>query len=216
MTNPDASEALTKLAQSALNMAAETPWQELTLGDIGSACDVTLATCARLGISKADIAGQIDQNLDQAMLASQPKIDKTQGVRDRLFDVLMGRFDGMEENRAAWTSILASEKSDLVGQFARRARRARTGVWALEASGVTASDLRGAGRAIGIARVLRLVEKVWLDDGPDLAKTMARLDQELRKGEEWVERLQGLEGKLSSFKFSRPKASTDAQEAVPD
>jgi ubiquinone biosynthesis protein COQ9 len=215
MTNPDVSETLTKLAQSALDMAAEAPWQDLTLADIGSACDVTLANCARLGITKADIAGQIDHDLDQTMLASQPTIDKTQGVRDRLFDVLMGRFDGMEENRASWVSILAGEKFDVLSQFARRARRARTGAWALEASGVTASDMRGAGRAIGIARILRLVEKAWVDDGPDLAKTMARLDQELRKGEEWVERLQGVENKLSSFKFSRPKSNT-AQEAVPD
>jgi ubiquinone biosynthesis protein COQ9 len=215
MTHSDAAETLSKLAKAAFELAPETPWQELTLSDIGSACDVTLAMCARLGISKADIAGQIDHDLDQTMLASQPTIDKTQAVRDRLFDVLMGRFDAMEENRAAWVSIIASEKSDIVSQLARRARRARTGAWALEASGVTASDLRGAGRAIGIARILRLVERVWLDDGPDLAKTMARLDQELRKGEEWIERLQGVEAKLSTFKFSRPKSNT-AQEAVPD
>jgi ubiquinone biosynthesis protein COQ9 len=192
MTSEVTTILLSKLADSALCLAAETPWNDVTLSDLCEGGDVTLVECAKAAITKMHIMAHLDERIDQAMLASQTKVDRTQGVRDRLFEVLMSRFDGMEDHRSAWSSILSGERQDMIASLARRARRTRSGAWALEACGVSASDARGAGRAIGVARILRLTEAVWLDDGPDLAKTMARLDQELRKGEEWVERLNGV------------------------
>jgi ubiquinone biosynthesis protein COQ9 len=181
-------EVLTNFADAALILAAQTPWDQVTLSDICAHAEVSLADCALASITKMHIEAQLDAAIDQSMLATQTKVDRTQIVRDRLFDVLMSRFDAMEDHRAAWSSILLAERFDMVASLARSARRARAGGWALEASGVSCANLGGAGRSIGLARVLRLTQNVWLDDGPDLAKTMARLDQELRNGEEWIER----------------------------
>lgn len=170
-------------------MASELAWDQVTLSDLCAASDVSLGQCAIEAISKADVTAHLDSLVDQAMLASQSTIDRSQGIRDRVFEVLMGRFDAMEDNRPAWTSVLRAEVGDLSATLARRARRVRTAAWALEASGVNTSDLRGASHAIGLARIIRLVEAAWLGDEADLAKTMARLDQELRKGETWLQRL---------------------------
>jgi hypothetical protein len=192
MDTTDKTDLLTKLASAALDLAADQPWQDIVLGDLCAASDASLSQCAHANVTKADVAAWCDGMLDQAMLDAITTIDRTQGVRDRLFDALMSRFDAMEENRAAWVSLILGEQQDGINSLARRARRLRTSAWALEASGVTASNLKGAGRAIGLARLLRLTETVWVTDDSDLAKTMARLDQELRKGEEWVMRATSL------------------------
>jgi hypothetical protein len=208
-------DILAKLADAALTLAAGTPWAAVTLSDLCAQADVSLAECAAVRITKAHVAAQLDDDLDQAMLGVVSKVDRSQGVRDRLFDALMGRFDAMEENRAAWLSILDGEAGNAMARLSRRARRARSGAWALEAAGVTSSDLSGAGRAVGLARILRLVEAAWQDDGPDLAKTMARLDQELRKAESWVERAQGLADMVKGFTF-RPQKPNAHQDATAD
>jgi hypothetical protein len=205
MNRTDQTELLSKLAEQALGLAAETPWDQVSLSELCAAADMTLADCAKSSITKAHVTAHLDSLVDLAMLAANSKVDTTQSVRDRLFDVLMGRFDAMEDQRQAWTSILKAEKSDLLASIARRARRAAGAAWALEAAGVSSGDLRGASRAVAIARILRLVESIWLEDGPELAKTMARLDQELRTGEEWVLRVEGLRGYFGPKPANAPK-----------
>jgi hypothetical protein len=215
MTQASPSQTLTKLAQAARDCAATKAWDQISLRELCEHASVTLADCAAENITKAHIAAHLDQDLDQNMLAAAREFDRTASVRDRLFDVMMARFDAMEDNRAAWYSILSGETSDPLARLARQGRRARAAAWALEAAGVTASDLRGAGRTIGLARILRLVESVWRDDGPDLAKTMARLDQELRQGEELLARTSDLRAFFSGFGFGKPKA-TQTNDAVTD
>jgi hypothetical protein len=204
MTRIDQTELLAQLAENALSLSAETPWDKVTLSALCAAGEVTLVDCAKVRVTKAHVTAYLDSIIDQAMLKTTNKVDASQSVRDRLFDVLMGRFDTMEDQRGAWVSILKAEKSDMVASLARRARRAVTSAWALEAAGVSAGDLRGAGRAVGLARVLRLVESVWLEDGPELAKTMARLDQELRTAEEWVGRVEAVRGFFAARPASEP------------
>jgi hypothetical protein len=205
MNRADKSDLTAKLAEQALILAAVTPWNRVSLSDICRASEVALAECARVHVTKSHVVARLDGLIDQGMLSATGKIDTTQSVRDRLFDVLMGRFDVMEDQREAWTSILNADKNDTLASLARRTRRAVSGAWALEAAGINSGDFGGAGKAVALARILRLVEDVWLEDGPELAKTMARLDQELRTGEEWVERIAGLRG------FFRAKPATEPQ-----
>jgi hypothetical protein len=181
-----AADARDDLCDAALAAAAETPWDAVALADLCKRAGVSLATCEEKGWSKARLAGWLDRRLDQAMLAPVDGVDREQSVRDRLFDVLMGRFDAMEENRAAWASILNGDRREGAMALARAARRARTAAWALEAAGVAGGDLKGASRILGLARVLRLAETAWLRDGGDLSATMAALDKGLREAEDWA------------------------------
>ena len=202
MTKTETQSTLTILGQTALSLASTQPWDQVTLSDLCAASDIELSACATFAITKADISAHVDALLDQAMLNAQTKVDRSQSVKDRLFDVLMGRFDAMEDNRAAWVSILSAEKSDIIANLARQARRIKAGAWALEASGVTASHALGLGQSVSLGRILRQAEGVWVHDGPDLAKTMANLDQKLRMAEEWSERL----AKISAFLKPKPAA----------
>jgi hypothetical protein len=203
MTQADRRGTLNTLAPVALSQATLMPWSDISLLDLCTTSGVTLADCARLRITKEAVLDTLDTQLDLCMLDNAGAPDRTQSVRDRLFDALMARFDALENNRAAWQSILHFGERDPIQELSRRARRARTGAWALEASGITASSVGGAGRAIGIARILRHCETVWLQDGPDLAKTMARLDQELRKGEDIAARVNEACRFMASFSGKR-------------
>lgn len=199
-------EFLATLAANALTRATETPWEKVSLSDLCASADVALVECAKAHITKAHVTSYLDALVDQTMLAEHSKVDTSQSIRDRLFDVLMSRFDAMSDQRDAWVSILSAEKSDGLATLARRARRTISSAWALEAAGVSTTDLRGASRALALARILRLVESVWLNDGPDLAKTMARLDQELRAGEEWLGRIEELRGFFKGKSTVKPAA----------
>lgn len=193
------------LAKKALAKAAVMPWYELTLVDLCAETDVRLSDCAKYAISKMHVADQLDAWLDQAMLNNCEPLDASQSTRDRVFDVVMARYDAMEENREGWVSILSADAKDAVAGSARRIRRARTSAWALEASGQNVSTMSGAGRAIGLARILRLCDVAWRDDGPDLAKTMACLDHELRKSESLLHRARDMSTFLSSFGLKVPE-----------
>jgi hypothetical protein len=215
MTHDDRRDAIQKLVPIALSKAQEMAWEDVSLWDLCADTDISLSDCARLRINKEAVVDALYASLDVVMLDHVEAPDMTQNVRDRLFDALMGRFDALEENRSAWRSIVLSGTNDPLQEVARRARRARSGAWALEAAGVSASSLAGAGRAIGIASILRRCEAVWLEDGPDLAKTMARLDQELRKGEQIVTRLNEVSRFMSGFS-RKPNKRPSFAEAVPD
>jgi hypothetical protein len=192
MIPSDKETLLKKLAEAALTLASTMPWQQVTLGDLCAASESSLLACAQASVTKAHVTAYLDETVEHAMLASQSQIDRTLTLRDRLFDVLMGRYDAMESNREAWVSILLSEAGDGMASLARAARRARCGAWALEASGVNASDLSGAARATGLGQILGRIDTIWINDGADLAKTMAQLDKALRADEAWMSRARGV------------------------
>ena len=57
----------------------------------------------------------------------------------------------------------------------------------LEASGVSASGLRGAVRIEGLGAIYACALRVWLkDETADLSKTMAELDKRLAQVERWI------------------------------
>lgn len=189
-TNPDRDALVDLLAAGALAIAAERPWEQVSLRDLAAKAQVGLAACARHGVSFISISDRLDQILDEAMLACEPA--DSQSVRDTLFEVVMARFDAMECERAAWLSIIAADGAVPSARLARMAMRARAAAWALEAAGAAKPGGRGAFRIAGLARLLAKVEAAWVLDGPDLSRTMATLDQGLREAEEWLGRAAGL------------------------
>jgi hypothetical protein len=208
MKNETYSQTLNHLVDAAMELASTKDWDSLTLLDLCRGSEVSLSQCASIRVTKAHVSSGLDARLDQAMLLANQKIEEGQSIRDRLFDVVMGRFDAMEESRLAWESILQGDRQDLASNLARRARRARTAAWALEATGISSSSVEGAAKALALARLLRACDGAWLGDGPDLAKTMAKLDQGLRDAEMWRERATSF---LSLVSGALPKAKSAAE-----
>ena len=173
------------IVAAALTLAADRSWGGLALADIAAEAKVSLAELYRTCPSKAAILETFARRIDAGMVALAGEADAA--PRDRLFEVLMHRFD-----------LLAPYKPGLKG-LARDARRGRVDLlalachlprslrWMLEVAGISGTGLKGAVRIklLGIAYLATM--RVWLeDDTPDLARTMAALDRALKRAETFM------------------------------
>ena len=104
------------------------------------------------------------------------------GAHDRLFDVLMRRFDALRPYREALGNILCAEAGDPASALCGLCRLKRSMACMLEAAMLSPTGLRGALRvkALGLAYLATL--RVFLrDESPDMATTMAALDRNLAR-----------------------------------
>jgi hypothetical protein len=116
--------------------------------------------------------------------------DPEEAPRDRLFDVLMRRFDALQARRAGTVAILRALPFDPASVARLLPRLARSLVWMLESAGVSTIGLPGALRVKALGVVYLYALRAWVDDDtPDMARTMAALDRALRNAERLARRL---------------------------
>jgi hypothetical protein len=181
-----------RAVDAALQLAANQPWRDVALADVAGAADSDLAAFDAAGIDAEALLARIEARFDAAMLAGVAGVDRSERARDRLFEALMRRFDAMEPARPAIMSIRTSQAADPA--LALLAMRARLGTAnrALRAAGLDPSGLAGRLRSAGLVRVIGKAEASWREDGPDLSRTMATLDQALGDAEGAARRINSL------------------------
>jgi AcrR family transcriptional regulator len=165
---------------AAMRLAAERGWSEIPLTEIAAAAGIGVGTLYRLFPSRLAILNGLVRHVDAAVLAAP--VDGADHARDRLFDVLMRRFEALTPYRPALTRIARDtgrlQLDALPAAFALR----RSMGWMLEASGVVASGWRGAVRTRLLGLAYLAAFRAFLDDDSiDLARTMAALDRALRR-----------------------------------
>ena len=173
-----------KAIRAALDLAEQRGWRDVTLLDIAQAAGISLSDLRREFTSKNDIIRALQQEVDAEVLAKARPTVETQSPRDRLFDIIMTRFELMTPYKGALRHISAylccrpGEAatvlcSSLASQY-----------WMLAGAGAKLDGPGGALRVTGLAGIYAKVFQVWLDDpSPSLDKTMAALDKRLTKGE---------------------------------
>jgi AcrR family transcriptional regulator len=171
-----------QVIDAALALAAERGWRDLTLADIAEAAKLPLSQVYPAYASKAAILRGFTRRIDAAVLATEePGVNGGEGsARDRLFDVLMRRFDALKPHRQALGNIVFDEARDPVSALCGLGRLERSMAAMLEAARLSAGGLRGLlrAKALGLAYLAAL--RVFLgDDSPDLSATMAALDRSL-------------------------------------
>ena len=178
-----------RVVDAALVLAAERPWEGIALADIAGRADLSLSDLyPRLG-SRGRILEAFARRVDARMLASGTADLAGERPRDRLFDALMGRFDVLLPYKDALRSIMASLSRDPLAGLGQIRALDRSMAWTLEAAGIAASGWRGRLKVRALGSVYASVLRIWLDDGPDQARTMAELDRLLV-------RLEGMAGRL--------------------
>jgi len=170
-----------RIIAAAMRLAAERPWSEVLLKDIAEAAGTDLTALRREFPSKSAILSAFIRAADDAVLARVPKFTGGESARDRLFDVIMTRFDVLEPYKPALKSIAASRPFDM--NLARRMMASQA--WMLHAAGIGTDGVMGVSRVTGLTSVYAGVMETWLaDDDAGLARTMAALDGRLRRGEQ--------------------------------
>jgi ubiquinone biosynthesis protein COQ9 len=173
-----------KAVRAALDLAKERNWGDISLPDIAQAADLNLADLRREFSCKSDILRAFQSEVDAEVLARARSAGEAQTPRDRLFDIVMTRFEVMQPYKTALRRISAylccrpGEAATLV------CASLASQYWMLAGAGAKLDGPAGALRVTGLAAIYGKVFEVWLDDpSPSLDKTMAALDQRLSKGE---------------------------------
>jgi AcrR family transcriptional regulator len=218
---PDFASTRGKIVEAALRLAPVNGWSGLSLSQIAQEAGVGLAEFRKAFKSKADILAAYTRMVDDAVLAKVGAADATLSPRDRLFDVLMTRFELMAPHRQGLRRIAADLRSHPGEGLAQFGVAARSIYWMLAAAGIEAEGSRGALRVPGVMSIYARVFGIWLeDDDPGLARTMAALDSRLRRGERFVQRLDDIGAAASRFfaglKSARPERRGGASPAPDD
>lgn len=184
------------IVDAALALAAEKGWRDLTLAEMAERAGIKLGELVAHFPNRAAILEAYSDRIDQHMLAGD--IDRDESPRDRLFDVIMRRFDAMAADRKALRTILRQSTDDPWALLCGGRRMLRTMALILETAGISASGLGGLAKIHGVAAVYLYVFKTFLeDDSTDLARTMAALDKALRRASD-----------CSNFIFRRTPTTT--------
>jgi AcrR family transcriptional regulator len=167
---------------AAMGLAAERAWRDIPLAEIAAAAGLGLIELYRLFPSKLAILDGLARQVDAAVLAAP--VDAEDRPRDRLFDVLMRRFDALLPSRAALKRIAQDMRRLQLDALPAGLALPRSMAWMLEAAGIPADGWRGAVRARVLSLAYLAAFRVFLDDdSADLTRTMAALDRALRRAE---------------------------------
>jgi AcrR family transcriptional regulator len=176
-----------RLVDAALRLIARHGWRRLSMAAIAAAAGLPILTVYRAFPSKPAILCAFARRIDETVLAATLETDPDERPRDRVFDLLMRRFDALRPHRGALEVLGRELPGDPVAALALGAALLRSIAWMLEAADISPHGLRGAITVKLTAAAYASVLRVWLrDDTPDLAPTMAALDRRLRGIERWL------------------------------
>lgn len=182
------------LARAALSLAVSTSWREVTLTKLADAANRSVSEY--YGASVGEALDCVEEAFDRAIGDNLDKLDPTQSVRDRLFELIMRRFEAMEPHRAAVTAMEQGADRDPTLIAVAHQRHVRCARWVLALAGLEADGMTGQARAQGLGVIIGQARAAWRGDSAgDFAKTMASLDRNLRRAEEMFGRWAGFEAK---------------------
>ncbi len=172
------------LIASAFEQVAARGWRHLNLAEAARAAELPLDRTRERFPGPAALLLRLGSLADQAALAEAGG-DGLDGApapspRERLFDMLMRRFDVLQQHRGGVIALLRALPGDLPLALLLADATSRSMRWMLEGAGLEASGLRGVVRINGLLGVWLYTLRCWeRDDSPDLAGTMAALDRAL-------------------------------------
>lgn len=179
-----------KVIEAALNEAALLGWERVSLQDIAQSADVSLAELHDHFEDKFDILAGLGRMIDRKVLEGLDKFEPDLSARERLFDLMMDRFEVLNEHRDGLVAILNSFKGDPKQALMSGPHLCRSMCWMLESSGIPTGGVRGALKVAGLSGLYLKVLRVWMsDESPDLSTTMAALDKELGRAESFANSL---------------------------
>ena len=173
-----------RILDAALALAAERGWRCVSIPDIAAAAKAPLVETLLTFPSKGAVVNAIFKRTDARVLATAAAGETGDSTRDNLFNVLMQRFDTLQQDRQGISSIVSASLCDPLAPLCYGPRLMCSMALMLETAGLSSSGPGNFLRAKGLAVVYVIAFRVWLlDDSPDMTKTMASLDGGLKRVE---------------------------------
>lgn len=194
-----------RIADAALDLAAQKDWASLSVPKVAEACGEPLGVVLGVYPTTNRIASALMSRIDHDVLHQVQTIDHSETPRDRLFEILMIRFDALQRHRSGYEALIRGLFSRPSAILMRAPRTIHSMALMLIAAGIDASSPLGMLRAHALAVAYGSVVRVWLaDDSADLAKTMAALDKSLNR----LEKMQSL---IPNLGPARARESDDGE-----
>lgn len=173
------------MIEAALRLAALQGWADTTLPEIAEEAHVGLAEARRLFPSKTHLLAAFIADLDEKVLGPGVEDLSDEAVRDRLFDLLMRRFDALKPHRRGVAAIVRYLATDPLTAGCLAAGPVRRSLeWTLAAAGAQGSGPFAPLFVKGLGMVYLSALRAFVrDESEDLSATMAALDKALNRAE---------------------------------
>lgn len=188
-----------RVCVAALKISAKDGWSNAQIARVAEEADAPIGEVISKYPTSNKIASALMRRIDNVVLTHVERIDISDSPRDRLFEVLMLRFDALQSSRAGYASLVQARMDNPSSLFVQAPSILHSMALMLIASGIEAGGIIGMARVHALALAYGSVVKVWLDDeSADLAPTMSALDKALG-------RLQQMESLIAKAKHKCTK-----------
>ncbi|MFO1028079.1 MAG: TetR family transcriptional regulator [Acetobacteraceae bacterium] len=169
------------LIAAAFRIAGREGWMRVSVVAACREAGLPLARARTRFPSRGHILVRFGQMADQHALTDAAADGP---IRDRLFDLLMRRFDALNAHRDGVKALMRALPFDPATAMLLACATGNSMRWMLQAAGVTATGPRGDLQAKGLTAVWLWVLRTWeQDESEDLSQTMAAVDQALGRAE---------------------------------
>lgn len=150
--------------------------------------DVSIAEAARtaglpLGRARARFPGRGAVLLRFGIMADGMALSASgteESPRERLFDILMSRFDALQQHRAGVLALTAALRYDPGTSLLLYGATLQSMKWLLDGAGIPSNGIVGTLRVQGLLALWLYALRAWEgDESPDLSATMAAVDRGL-------------------------------------
>jgi AcrR family transcriptional regulator len=175
-----------RIIDAALALISARGWRNVSLAAVADEAGVPILQVYRLFHSRTAILRGLFRRVDEAVLAVPLDAEAEEKPRDRLFDLLMRRFDALQPHRAALEVLRRDLRSDPLTSLALGGGLLCSMRLMLEAAGIACHGVGGViAVKLSAASYLAAAHTWARDESPDLAPTMSALDRRLRGIERW-------------------------------
>jgi AcrR family transcriptional regulator len=160
--------------------------ENIRMSAIAARAGVSLHRCRTEFASVLSIVAAFTKQIDEKVLREETDDAVEESPREKLFDVLMRRFEALAPHKDAIRSLARSARCNPGLALALNGLALRSQHWMLEAADISTGGLRGLIRTQGTACLYASAMRTWLDDDdPGLSRTMAALDRDLGRAARW-------------------------------
>jgi AcrR family transcriptional regulator len=176
-----------QIIDAALALIVTQGWRRVSLAAVANEAAVPVLQVYRVFPSRTAILCGFMRRIDETVLAEPVDGEAGEKPRDRVFDLLMRRFDALQPHRAVLDGLRRDLPSDPVTALALGGAALCSMRLMLEAAGIVTHGIGGVIAVKLTAAAYLATGRTWLrDESPDLAPTMAQLDRRLRGIERWL------------------------------
>lgn len=189
-TSSDKKDIEPLVLASAFRLALADGWKHVTMSAIAKDADLSLTELRSVLPSKQALPRLLSAEINRQVEADYVPAEPPEPVRERLFDLLMTRFEKLTPYREGLASVTRDGLMDPFFVINQLCAVRSSMVHLMTLTQLSTDGPFGKIRLKGLSFIYVSVFRIWLrDDTKDLSKTMSELDKALDKADRIAKRI---------------------------